>query len=58
MREGEDAVRCVEGVRVAEEDDVDEGEETSSSGFEVVFGTPPATFLRQWARARGEGSQR
>jgi hypothetical protein len=25
VREGEDAVRCVEGVRVAEEDDVDEG---------------------------------
>lgn len=25
MREGEDAVRCVEGVRVAEEDDVNEG---------------------------------
>ena len=25
MREGEGAVRCVEGVRVAEEDDVDEG---------------------------------
>jgi hypothetical protein len=25
VREGEDAVQCVEGVRVAEEDDVDEG---------------------------------
>jgi hypothetical protein len=34
------------------------GEEMSSSGFVVVFGLPPETFLLQWASAWGEGSQR